>query len=92
MQRILKGKSRLCQFLSHFTTYFPNLSYVNSKRPRKEGCSNEWEKESKAGGRKKRRGQLETVKMEKREESKWKGEKGKKATTACEILVLEAKR
>ena len=26
----------------HFTTYFPNVSYVNSKkRLRKEGCSNE---------------------------------------------------
>ena len=29
----------------HFTTYFPNVSYVNSsKRLRKEGCSNEGEK------------------------------------------------
>ena len=31
---MLKGKSRLCQFLSHFTTYFPNVSNVNSNRPR----------------------------------------------------------
>ena len=29
----------------HFTTYFPNVSYVNSsKRLRKEGCSNEGKK------------------------------------------------
>ena len=28
---------------------------------------------------------------EKKEESKWKGEKGTKATSTCEILVLEAK-
>ena len=60
---MLKGKSRLCQFLSHFTTYFPKVSYVNSKRSRKEGCSNERGKESKAGGRKRRRRQLETAKM-----------------------------
>ena len=65
MQRILKGKLRpiYVSFFFYFTTYFPNLSYVNSKRPSMEGCSNELEKESKAGGRKKRRGQLETVKM-----------------------------
>ena len=28
----------------HFTTYFPNVSYVNSKRTRMEECSNEGEK------------------------------------------------
>ena len=29
----------------HFTTYFPNVSYVNSsKRLRKAGCSNEGKK------------------------------------------------
>ena len=28
----------------HFTTYFPNVFYVNSKRPRMEDCSNEGEK------------------------------------------------
>ena len=29
----------------HFTTYFPNVSYVNSsKRLRKAGCNNEGEK------------------------------------------------
>ena len=29
----------------HFTTYFPNVSYVNSsKRLREEGCSNEGKK------------------------------------------------
>ena len=71
-QRILKGKPRLCQFLLHFTTYFTNVSYVNSKRPKKEGCSNEWGKKGRsqeAGGRKKRRRQRETVKMgEEREE------------------------
>ena len=44
-QRILKGKPPVRQFLSYFTTYFPNVSYVNSsKRPRKEGCSKEWKK------------------------------------------------
>ena len=37
-----------------------NVFYVNSKRPRKEGCSNEGEKRQ---GRKKRRRQLETEKM-----------------------------
>ena len=58
---MLKGKSRLCQFLSHFTTYFPKVSYVNSKRSRKEGCSNEGEK--KANGReRKERKQLRHVK------------------------------
>ena len=45
-QRMLKGKSRLCQFLSHFTIYFPHVSYVNSKRPRMEDCSNEGEKKA----------------------------------------------
>ena len=46
-QRILKGKSKTtCMSVSlHFTTYFPNVSYVNSsKRLRKEGCSNEGKK------------------------------------------------
>ena len=53
MQRILKGKLRLCQFLLHFTTYFPNVSYVNSERPRMEGCSNEGKKKARQGaGRK----------------------------------------
>ena len=42
--RILKGKPTACQFLSHFTTYFPNVSYVNSKIARMEDCSNEGEK------------------------------------------------
>ena len=42
----------------HFTTYFPNVSYVNSKRPRME----DWGKRSKAGGKKKRRRKLKTVK------------------------------
>ena len=49
-----------------FTFYylFPNVSYANSsKRPRKEGCIVTMGKRSKAGGRKKRRGQLEAVKM-----------------------------
>ena len=63
-QRILKGKPRLCQFLLHFTTYFTNVSCVNSKRPRKEGCSNEWKKKrQEAGVGKKRRKQLDTEKM-----------------------------
>ena len=30
----------------HFTAYFPNVSYVNSKRPRMEDCSNEGEKKA----------------------------------------------
>ena len=50
--RILKGKPPVCQFLSHFTTYFPNVSYVNSKIPRMEDCSNE-------GGKKQGRRQEE---------------------------------
>ena len=36
--------SLLLQFLLHFTIYFPNVSYVNSKRPRMEDCSNEGKK------------------------------------------------
>ena len=39
-----KTTSVICQLLLHFTTYFPNVSYVNSKRPRMEDCSNEGEK------------------------------------------------
>ena len=39
-----KTTSDICQFLLHFNTYFPNVSYVNSKRPRMEDCSNEGEK------------------------------------------------
>ena len=72
-----KTTSDICQFLLHFTTYFPNVSYVNSsKRPRMEDCSNEG-KRSKAGGRKKRRRKLKTVQTgEEREDSERKGEKG----------------
>ena len=75
-QRMLKGKSRLCQLLSHFTTYLPNVSYVNSKRPRKEGCSNEGKKtvRQKAGG--KGGGNWRRWRWEKRKDSEWKGEKG----------------
>ena len=36
----------ICQFLLHFITYFPNVSYVNSERPRTEGCSNEGKKKA----------------------------------------------
>ena len=66
-----KTTSDICQFLLHFTTYFPNVSYANSsKRPRKEGCSNEGKKKQ---GRKKRRRQLETVKMERERGKKMEG-------------------
>ena len=45
----------------HFTAYFPNVSYVNSKRPRMEDCSNEGEK--KQGRRQEEKeGKLKTVK------------------------------
>ena len=93
MQRILKGKLRLCQFLLHFTTYFPNVSYVNSERPRTEGCSNDGKKESKAGGRKKRRGQLETVKMGEEKGKRMEGrERGRKQLRHVKSWFLKAKR
>ena len=91
MQIILKGKLRpiYVSFFFFFTTYFPNLSYVNSKRPRKEGCSNDWEKESKA----------ESRRQEKKEGPTRDGEDGRRERTAngrerkrnkaisCEFLV-----
>ena len=74
-------------FLFHYL--FPNVSYVNSKRPRKEGCSNDWEKESKA----------ESRRQEKKEGPTRDGEDGRRERTAngrerkrnkaisCEFLV-----
>ena len=59
----------ICQFLLHFTTYFPNVSYVNSKRPRMEDCSNEWEKKQ---GRR----------QEEKEEETKDGEDGRRERTA----------
>ena len=59
----------MCQFLLHFTTYFPNVSYANSsKRPRKESCSNEG---------KKRQGR-----EEEKEETTRDGEDGRRERTA----------
>ena len=48
----------------HFTTYFPNVSYVNSsKRPRKEDCSNEGEEKQ---GRRQEEKEEETKDVEDR--------------------------
>ena len=58
------------------------VSYVNSKRRRKEGCSNEG-KRGKAE-RKKRRGQLETVKMG---EERGQRMEGRERGISCEFLV-----
>ena len=81
-----KTTSDICQFLLHFTTYFHNVSYVNSKRPRMEGCSNEG-KRSKAGGRKKRSRKLKTVKTGEEKGKRMEGrEKGTKAISS-EFLV-----
>ena len=65
----------------HFTTYFPNVSYVNSKRPRMEDCSNEGEKKQ---GRKKRRGKLKTVKTG---EERGQRMEGRERGISCEFLV-----
>ena len=64
-----KTTSDICQLLLHFTTYFPNVSYVNSKRPRMEGCSNKGEKKQ---GRR----------QEEKEEETKDGEDGRRERTA----------
>ena len=68
MQIILKGKLRpiyVSFFFFFFTTYFPNLSMKTARDQGRKAVVMTGKKKArqKARGRKKRRGQLETVKM-----------------------------
>ena len=87
---LLKGKPSVCQFLLHFTTYFPNVSYANSsKRRRKEDSSNEGKK--KQGRRQEEKeGATRDGEDERRERTaNGRERKRTKATSACEILVSQ---
>ena len=82
-----KTTSDICQFLLHFTTYFPNVSYVNStKRPRKEDCSNEGEEKQ---GRRQEEKEEETKDVEDRRRGRTANGRERKGTKviSSEFLI-----